>query len=151
MAPAVVMEREAEVQMTEEVRDLLWLTETTEGRATLSREPFPDGTRPRYYNPVYPGCEMRWGATENNDLGFKQTIQKERWTEMFEPRNPYEEAMTRAWMVQNLPGCQDPDRWKGDDHPDGGRYLCQCNFSTGNHAAFTDHRKRYQHQEVLPD
>ncbi len=118
----------------------------------FSLKPYPETGRPLYWNPIYPGCEMRWRSRTLNDLGFQPTIQKERWTDgKFYPRNAWEEHMTREWMKVTLRGCNDPDKWKGVDHPKGGEWRCQCTWHTGNWEAFEDHRRQLRHQQAMDD
>jgi hypothetical protein len=132
---------------------------------SLSLKPYPDGLdangdyhpeadqRPLYWNPIYPGGEMRWRSPFLNDLGFQPTIQKERWLDgQFRPRNEYEEHMTREWMMKSLTGCNDPDKWKGVNHPEeGGEWRCQCSWHTGNWQAFHAHRRYLRHQESMSE
>ncbi len=120
----------------------------------FSLKPYPEAQRPLYWNPIYPGSEMRWRSRELNDLGFQPTIQKERWTDgKFHPRNAWEEHMTREWMKKSLTGCSNPDLWKGENHPDGPGHVwrCQCSFPCGNWQAFQAHRRYLRHQEAMND
>ena len=123
-------------------------------RVAFSTKPFAEAARPLYWNPIYPGQEMWWRAEEPNAHGFRPVIQKEAWTDgCFRPRNPYEEHMTREWMVNALPGCSDADLWKGENHPDGPGHVwrCECSWPCGNHKAFQAHRRHLKHQEMMSD
>ncbi len=120
----------------------------------FSLKPYPEDQRPLYWNPIYPGGEMRWRSPHQNGMGFQPTIQKERWIDgKFEPRNAWEEHMTREWMKSSLVGCNDPDIWKGINHPEGpnGEWRCQCSWHTGNWQAFHAHRRYLRHQESMSD
>lgn len=135
-----------------------------EDLVAFSLKPFPDGVdasgvyhaerdeRPLYWNPIYPGGQMRWKSRFLNDHGFQPTIQKERWIDgQFRPRNPWEEHMTREWMKRSLPGGGNPDLWKGNDHPQGEEWRCQCSWHTGNWRAFQAHRRYLRHQESMSE
>ncbi len=120
----------------------------------FSLKPYPEHERPLYWNPIWPGQEMRWKSRMLNEFGFQPTIQKEQWTDgRFRPRNAWEEHMTRAWMKTSLPGCSDPDLWKGVSHPDGegAEWRCHCTWHTGNWKAFQAHRQYLRHQEAMSD
>jgi hypothetical protein len=132
----------------------------------FSMKPYPDGRdaqgvyhagadeRPLYWNPIYPGGEMRWRSPHLNSMGFQPTIQKEQWTDgVYRPRNDWELHMTREWMMRSLPGCNDPEQWRGVNHPEGptGEWRCQCTWHTGNWKAFHAHRRYLRHQESMSD
>ena len=113
----------------------------------FSLKPYPEHERPLYWNPIWPGQEMRWRSPFLNELNFQPTIQREAWHfGQFRPRNGWEEHMTRTWMRRILPGCADPDDWKGTDHPKGGQWRCHCSFACGNWAAFEAHRLYLRHE-----
>ncbi len=120
----------------------------------FSTRPFAEAERPLYWNPIYPGQEMWWRAEEPNAHGFKPVVQKEAWEDgKFSPRNAYEEQMTRQWMTDSLPGCSDPDQWKGTNHPEGPghQWRCECSWPCGNYRAFNQHRRYLKHQESMSE
>lgn len=111
----------------------------------FSLKPFPEAERPLYWN-IYPNQEMRWRSREKNQFGWQPTIQKEVWLEgKFSPRNPWEEHMTRQWMRRVLPGCTNPDEWKGIDHPKKGVWRCHCSWACGNYTVFEQHQRSLSH------
>lgn len=124
------------------------------GGVAYSLKPYPEDERPLFWNPIYPGQEMRWKAEEINEYGLFPTIQKEIWLEgKFRPRNDYEAHMTREWMKASLPGCNDPDEWQGVNHPEGPghQWRCECSWPCGNWKAFQAHRRYLRHRESLSE
>jgi len=125
--------------------------EMVDGELTaFSLKPFPEAERPLYWNPIYPGQEMRWRSHEKNEFGFQPTIQKEQWHEgRFRPRNPWEVFKTEDFL-RSLPGGR-PDLWQGVNHPEGpdAEYRCECSFPCGNYAAFKAHLRYLRHREAL--
>jgi hypothetical protein len=116
----------------------------------FSLKPFPESERPLYWNPIYPGQEMRWRSREKNEFGFQPTIQREKWLDgQYRPRNAWEVHMTREFL-KRLPGG-DPDGWQGVNHPDGpdAEWRCQCTWHTGNYKAYMAHRRYLRHQEAM--
>ena len=124
----------------------------------FSLKPYADGAdangvyhpeadqRPLYWNPIYPGGEMRFKSRVVNDRGIRPTIQKERWIDgKFRPRNDWENHMTREWMKRSLNGCNNPDIWKGVNHPSGGEWTCQCTWHCGNWQALEAHCRYLRH------
>ena len=116
----------------------------------FSLKPFPEHERPLYWNPIYPGQEMRWRSRELNDFGFQPTIQKEQWHEgKFRPRNAWEVYQTEKFL-RTLPGG-DPARWQGVNHPEGpdGEWRCSCSWHCGNYHAYMAHRRYLRHPEAM--
>lgn len=117
----------------------------------FSLKPYPEAERPLYWNPIYPGQEMRWKARHLTEEGLQPTIQRERWTDgKYYPRNAWEEHMTRESM-KKLPGGGNPDKWRGVNHPNGpdAFWRCQCTWPCGNFQAFEDHRRYLKHQMAM--
>lgn len=116
-----------------------------------STKPYPEDERPLYWNPLFPGQEMRWHDEEKRNVyGFPLIIQKEAWTDgKFRPRNDWEREMTRQWMMRSLDGCNDPDKWLGVDHPAGAgaEWRCECTWPCGNYHAFDAHLRYLKHKE----
>jgi hypothetical protein len=120
----------------------------------FSLKPYPEAERPLYWNPIYPGQEMFWRAREKNDHGFRPIIWRQRWTDgQFRPGNAWEEHVTREFL-KTLPACGDnPDKWRGVNHPDGedAEWRCQCTWHTGNWTALRDHMRHLRHQQAAGD
>jgi hypothetical protein len=108
----------------------------------FSLEPIPVAERNVYWYPK-PGALMWWRAQEKTAHGNQPIIQKEVWLDgKFSPRNAWEEHMTREWL-RHPSRHMDPDKIKGDNHPEGPGHVFRCGtckWPCGNWHAFKLHQ-----------
>jgi hypothetical protein len=103
---------------------------------------WPRDQRPKYYNPIFYEGRLKTFEGYPTLVFIRGAI---------EPKNAYEERRVRETLVK-LGGQDAPDKWRGDNFPDGeDPDICLCGFATSNMAAARAHKKRWpDHHRLRP-
>ena len=113
----------------------------------FSLKPFAPDDRPTYWY-IGMGAHLRVKAQTVNQFGIQPTILNDVFVDgSFSPRNPWEEHVTRQFLIDNH---VDPDKSRNERHPEGpGHYWrCECGYRCPSYHVMIAHQKKATHKNL---
>ena len=110
-----------------------------------SMVPFSPDERPTYWY-IGMGAHLRVKSQDINANGLQPTILNDVFVDgSFSPRNPWEEQVTREFLVQNH---VDPDKSRDERHPEGPGHVWRCGaclFACPSYHVMRSHQLKTTH------